>query len=273
MKRIVIIAGIGIAMIALTAFGIIKNNDEGDKKKTASEKTGNTVMAASLPGNSLNFSTIYATNTNLNFRVRGKNEHPVTQQKLLNASKLGDIIDYYPENWVDNYESVEISVENNGIIEKAVGSNQVLNRDQKRILQTAGLNGNIDILVNYKVKNDISGHFEDKQMNVAITVIPEKEAEYTNGYNELIRYLVENSKREISEVNPNSLEPAFVWFTVTENGKAVNINLKKSSGFPQIDKLMVELIRDMPAWKPAENAKGEKVTQNFELAFGGLDGC
>lgn len=39
---------------------------------------------------------------------------------------------------------------------------------------------------------------------------------------------------------------------------------------------MIELIRDMPDWNPAENAKGEKVSQKFELVFSGqgnADGC
>jgi len=40
-----------------------------------------------------------------------------------------------------------------------------------------------------------------------------------------------------------------------------------------IDKLMLSIIRDMPEWNPAVNSKGVKVSQNFELAFGAMDGC
>lgn len=129
-------------------------------------------------------------------------------------------------------------------------------------------------MVNYKVKNYQTGHFDDKQLNHIMTVIPEKEAEYKSGYDELIRYLAENSRNEIAEIKPNQLETAYIQFTVTEKGEISDIDLKKTSGSSQIDKLMFEIIRVMPDWKPAENSKGEKVKQNFEFALGVPgDGC
>jgi hypothetical protein len=32
-----------------------------------------------------------------------------------------------------------------------------------------------------------------------------------------------------------------------------------------MDKLLIELIQNMPNWKPAKNAKGEFVSQKFEI--------
>ncbi len=107
-----------------------------------------------------------------------------------------------------------------------------------------------------------------------MTVIPEKEAEYNGGYDELIRYFGEKSTREIAAINTGQLETAYIQFTVTEKGEISDIDLKKTSGYSQIDKLMFELIRDMPKWNPAENSKGEKVSQNFEFALAVPgDGC
>ena len=111
-------------------------------------------------------------------------------------------------------------------------------------------------------------------MNVILTVVPEKEAEFKGEYEVLIQYLSKNSRKEISALNPNLPQPAFIQFTVNEYGNISDIDLKKSSGYPQIDKAMFEIINNMPEWNPAENAKGEKVSQNFELALASsVDGC
>jgi hypothetical protein len=274
MKRIVFVVVLGIAIVGLTAYVFAISVDVGDIKRPASENKTRDGMAASLPGESLDLSKIYAPNTDVSFRVRGKNEHPVTKQKLNSACVLNDIFDHYPDNWINLYESVEISTEINGKIEKASGSNKVLSKEQKRILHSAEIANNIKVLVNYKVKNYQTGHFEDKQLNYIMTVIPEKEAEYKGGYNKLIRYFREKSTSEIAAIKTGQLETAYIQFTVTEKGEISDIDLKKTSGSSQIDKLMVELIREMLEWNPAENSNGEKVSQNFEFALAvSGDGC
>lgn len=274
MKRIVFVVALGIAIVGITVFVFVIRVDVGDIKRPVSENTTRTGMVASLPGKSLDLSKIYAPNTDISFRVRGKNERPVTKQKLNSAIVLNDIFDHYPDNWINLYESVEISTEINGKIEKASGSNKVLSKEQKRILHSAEIANNIKVLVNYKVKNYQTGHFEDKQLNYIMTVIPEKEAEYKGGYDKLIRYFREKSTSEIAAIKTGQLETAYIQFTVTEKGEISDIDLKKTSGSSQIDKLMFELIREMPEWNPAENSNGEKVSQNFEfaLAIPG-DGC
>lgn len=276
MKRLVFVTGLGIIIIGLSAFEIAKKASETDREKRPSEKITQTEIAASLPVKQMNFSKLYSPNSELDFRVNGKENHPVTTEKLKNAKKLDDIIDYYPENWVDNYESVEISAEINGLVEKADGSDKFLNKEQIRILHSAELANHINVTVKYKSKNSVTGILEASQMNVTMTVIPEKEAEFKSGYDKLIQYLKENSKNEISGLNLNLIEPAYIWFTITENGSISNVGLKKSSGNAQIDKRMIELISNMPEWNPAENANGKKVSQEFELAFSGqgnADGC
>lgn len=120
MKRIIFVVGLGIAIVGLTAFVFAMRVDEGDIKKPASEKTTGTEMVASLPGKSFDLSKIYTPNMDINFRVRGKNERPVTKQKLNSATTLNDIFDHYPDNWIDIYESVEISTEINVVLKKQV---------------------------------------------------------------------------------------------------------------------------------------------------------
>jgi TonB family protein len=63
-----------------------------------------------------------------------------------------------------------------------------------------------------------------------------------------------------------------VLFTVSEAGEIVNTKISKTSGDAKTDKLMIEAINKMPKWKPAENAKGIKVAQEFEFGVG-RGGC
>ena len=266
MKSIFIV-GLGIAVAGLTAFTIANWENESDKKNAASEKTTNLDGLASFPGKTIAFGKIYPATAELSFQVYGKNERPVTKEKLTQAKSLSNIVDYYPSNWIEKYESVEISSFIDGKEQKAVSKNQLLSAKQKYLLQSVDLANDLNITVKYKAKNDVSGNVEDNEINITLTIIPEKEAEFKGGYDEMIRYLKENSKVNTSGISPDLIHKTFIQFTVTENGEIADIDLKRASGNPEIDKRMFELIRDMPEWIPAENSKGKKVKQNFELAL------
>lgn len=41
-----------------------------------------------------------------------------------------------------------------------------------------------------------------------------------------------------------------------------------SSGKPEVDQLLVDLVNKMSKWKPAENSKGIKVRQKFQITNG-----
>ena len=101
-----------------------------------------------------------------------------------------------------------------------------------------------------------------------ITVVPEIEAEYIGGYQELIKYLKVNVIDKISEPSVTAIrfQPPFqsakVIFTVNEEGKIVNATISKTSGDAKTDKILPDAINKMPKWKPA-NEKGIKVKQEF----------
>ena len=47
-----------------------------------------------------------------------------------------------------------------------------------------------------------------------------------------------------------------------------------TTGYPSIDEKFIELIKNIPGkWIPAENAKGEKMEQEFVFTFGPADRC
>ena len=56
-------------------------------------------------------------------------------------------------------------------------------------------------------------------------------------------------------------------------GAVEQVKLERSSGYPAIDKVMIELIQNAPhKWSPATNAQGEAVDQELVISFGQL-GC
>jgi hypothetical protein len=70
-------------------------------------------------------------------------------------------------------------------------------------------------------------------------------------------------------VQADLLKPAKLFFTVTIKGSIKNVYLDRTSGYPDVDKTMIELISKVPsAWEPAQNTKGEKVDQELVVSFG-----
>ena len=102
--------------------------------------------------------------------------------------------------------------------------------------------------------------------NPFLTVVPVKQAEYEGGMDALMAYLKENSKENWAGVELDKLQAAKLFFTVTKKGTIENVRLDGTTSYISIDNAIIELITKAPGkWKPAENAKGEKVDQELEL--------
>ena len=124
-----------------------------------------------------------------------------------------------------------------------------------------------------KEKNAETGVLEDTRWTPYLTIVPEKQAEYSEGKEALMKYLKENSEDARAHIIPEKLQPAKLYFTVTKNGTIAHVRLDRSSNYPVVDKRMIDLITNLPGkWEPAENLKGEKVDQELVISFG-LIGC
>jgi TonB family protein len=169
----------------------------------------------------------------------------------------------------------------------------------------------IDIDIKYHYKNSVSDNKEDYRAYFSVSLIPEVEAQYQGGYQQLIKYLEENAISKISDTyiarreanskyqqriasltasggnaidkiydtylwnslsNSNQVKQGIVKFTVSEEGDIINAKITSTTGDAQIDKVLLDAIIKMPKWKPAENSKGFKVKQEFEFSVGN-DGC
>jgi len=210
----------------------------------------------------------------LNYNVSGNYTRSVTKEKLSEAKLLSDIIPNYPVNWIKDYVSVEITATSNGKSMTALNSNEVLSVQQKYLLNSVDLGTGITVKVNYKSTNAVTNDSVRNQMNVLMMIVPELEAEYIGGKQELKNYLKENAINKISEKDRKYLydKNAIVIFTVNEQGKISNARISETSGDAKTDRLLINIINKMPDWKPAENSNGIKVKQEFAFSVGST-GC
>ncbi|PCJ65304.1 MAG: hypothetical protein COA58_10625 [Bacteroidetes bacterium] len=205
---------------------------------------------------------------NFVYTIAGKHGFPITKEKFEDAKSIKDIIDYYPSSWITNYVSVEILVSCKGEELSVIGADDILSKEQKKILSNADIGTDIVINVKHKTSNPITSEVEDHEMNVSMTIIPEKEAEYVEGYDLLVSYLKENSEEYFSQRDFSELDFTRLIFTINKEGMAENIHVERTSGNDEVDAVLVDLIVEMGEWKPAEDAKGSKVEQEFEFTFG-----
>lgn len=208
----------------------------------------------------------------LAYEVRGKYLRTVTKDVLEHSNLLSDIIAGYPVNWVKEYVSVDVLTEKDGKTEIAKGENQVLNTEQKSILNKADLESEVHINVRYISINSVTERKENNEMVVKMTVVPDIQAEFEGGYENLKKYLKDNLIDRIIENTPPEFQKGKVVFKIDPNGKLVDAEILESSGDTDMDNFLLEVFRNMPYWKPAQNATGEKVKQRFEFSMG-IGGC
>lgn len=208
----------------------------------------------------------------LQYEVRGKHTRGVSKEKLDVAKTLIDIRPGYPSSMIDAYTSTEISVTSNGTVMKATGYNDTLSADQQTILQMADVGSEINVEVGYVHQNPVTLLPDIREMHFVLSIVPEVEATYPGGCQELSSYLKRNAIDKIPDGFSKENKVAVVSFIVTETGGISNVQVSQSSSDPEIDRLLLKAINRMPNWIPAENAEGVKVQQEFEFIVGN-GGC
>jgi TonB family protein len=120
---------------------------------------------------------------------------------------------------------------------------------------------------NYENEPDV------KEGDLHFTVVPAVQATFPGGVIQMEEYLLANVTAKIPKTDPSDGPyPAVVSFLVDENGKVSGTRISQSSAMPEVDRILLDAFRKMPAWKPAEQPKGTKVKQQFRMLFGG-GGC
>ena len=199
----------------------------------------------------------------------------IKKTKLDKIKSFNDFISNEHAQQIVSYKSVSIIVlkDDKKTEIRETGYSDTLTPAQIKFLQSLDYSTNILVWANYQENNKDTGELEDNSWTPYLTIVPEKQARYTKGLNVLKKTLKEKSEKARKNVDAEKLKPAKLYFTVTKKGTIENVKLDRSSGYPLVDKTMIELINKTQAkWQPAENYKGEKVDQELVVSFG-LIGC
>ncbi len=199
----------------------------------------------------------------------------IKKSDLDKATSFEDFIGFRHANRILSYKSLSvIELDDDKQTDRKITTNSgELTKAQREYLQAAGLSTNILIWAEYTEKWKESGLVEDSYWTPHLTIVPEKQAAYIHGEKAFLAYLEENIPEFTNFVRKEQLQPGRIYLTVGKEGTITNVDLQASSGIPQMDEKLVELIYEAPGkWTPAENAEGEKVEQLLVVFFGTM-GC
>ena len=214
-----------------------------------------------------------AAGMDLLYKVDSRFLHNVTHERVQSAKTIEDLVPASSTDYVETIESIEVGIltSEGKIVETTKGDR--FNAAQIELLKSVGHSANIYVEADIKSKHAHTEQLMDNYFAYYMTVVPQKEAAYKEGYFSLINYLKENSRQETAVIDRDELKPGQVSFVVSKKGTVTDVNLDSTSGYPSVDEKLVELIKNMPGeWIPATNAQGENVEQELVFFFG-MDGC
>lgn len=265
MQKSILISCTAFFVLCFTACGYTQSNTIMNPEETAS--TNILVFERNLTAG-----VDELINLDLIYKVESRFMTRITKEKLHNAKSIIDILPKKATQFMETYENVRVSILGNDGEITEIGVSEILNEAQLKLLQSADYSTNFHINADCKQKTEF-GKLYDYDLVYYMTVVPEKEAEFTGGQDALIQYLKTNTQETTTVITKDKLQPGKVNFTVTKDGKITNVKLDSTSGFPSVDEKLIETIENMPKkWTPATNAKGENVDQELVFFFG-LEGC
>jgi TonB family protein len=196
----------------------------------------------------------------------------ITKEKLKEAQTLTHLYADYKSSWVREYKLVEVLTRYKGRTRKAISKNDTLSQEQKDIMAEADVGADISVKVLYVPENTLVDN-DIKEIVFTFTVEPESEAKYVGGQQQLLQYLKEKAIDNIPDDCFKGFDLAAVKFTINEEGEITDARVFETSKDQEVDRLLVDAIRNMPCWQPAEYANGKKVKQEFVLTVGNMENC
>lgn len=199
----------------------------------------------------------------------------IKKSEIMNAESIVDFLSTEEISKIDELETVNVVlvVDDKQTKVSQTGTSKELTAAQIRLLQSFNYDTNFALRVDFKEKNPDTEMLENNYAHPHMTIVPEKQATFLDGKEALKSYLKYETEEVRTNVDPEKLKPAKLYFTVSKEGTIENVYLDRPSGYPKVDEKMIELIKNVPGtWLPAENTKGEKVPQELVVSFG-LIGC
>lgn len=201
----------------------------------------------------------------------------VEVEQLKNAKSLIDLNKNYKEEWIRTYISVEIHTFHKGNTRKAISKDNILSKEQKENMEMADAGSEISVYVHYMPENQLS-HNEVQLIDFKFITNPYFDASFPGNKEKMLQYLKENVINKIPNGTYQGYDISAVNFTVNEEGAISEVSMFDTNGYgisqhQEIDNMLLESIRNMPCWKPAEYENGTKTSQDFVLTIGNHENC
>lgn len=201
-------------------------------------------------------------------KLEGSQQGNYSQKYFYHQEKFEKIIDYV---------LIDIMTICNGKLISTKSKSNIITAEQKNSLYMADLGTDISIKIKFKYKYP-TNKFPNNDLKIqegkyVVTVIPSTEAEYPGGFKQITNYVTQTIINKIPKtLSSEKIRQAIVKFTINEEGNVVDTKIAKTCTDLKIDQLLIDAISKMPKWKPAKNAKGIKVKQEYCIPLDG-NGC
>ena len=210
---------------------------------------------------------------NIYYAVKPRFNNTMTKERLKSAKTVYDLIPNHGFKKVDMFKSVQVvHLKKSGDI-GALGVEENFTEEQKAILNSLNYSDDFLLKADYQNLDVLNGKMDNNYFAYYMTVVPEIQASYESGNASLVNYLKTKTNHYKSFIKQEDLRPGKVSFVVNESGQITNAKLTDTCGDKQIDQDLVELIKSIPGkWNPADDGKGNKVSQELIFYFG-KEGC
>ena len=229
------------------------------------------ITAASLTAFTFASSDGNSSTLNLLYKLDSRYSE-ITKEELSNTTSVLELVPCMKSDWwTSSFEKVSIVVMDDGEEIAAEGYGTKFNQVQLQLLRSAPYSTNFYIWARGKDHLPDAGKLDENIYYYTIT--PENEAEYEGGEEAFVQFIKEGIEPNTSIMDEDNLRPGQLDFTITKDGKVEDIKLLSSSGYGEIDELLMELIsQTQEDWIPAQNKEGQNVDQEFTFFFG-ANGC
>jgi hypothetical protein len=213
------------------------------------------------------------------YSLESTNSIKLKKVQVNNANSLTELLPNYPGPlWIQDFESITISTQQNGKDIIATNHDKTFSAEQKELLSNLDVNNSIRIKLRYRYINPVSGEPGYANSYLIAPVVPDVEAQFPTGAKAMTAYLNENVLYKFNGTDTiKKAPPMQLSFVVNEEGKVTDAKVIGAiKADEKFQNLLLEAFNNMPTWKPAENSAGTKVKQEFKLyvfANSGKNGC
>lgn len=267
MKKSILIFSTLLVGLSLMAFSFLNRN------KTSVVATAQASSTAPLFEYDLANMLKPEADFELVYKVGSRYMYTISKTDLHQAKSILDILPQNAAEKTGTFQKVKVTLYDDGEGVSELGDQATLNAAQIDLLQTTNYASSLQVSAIYQDEQTKARRRTYDSLIYYLSITPEQEAEFAEGYDALIRYLKENSKEETAIIRKDQLKPGQFSFIVTKEGTISQVELKSSCGYKSVDQALLDLIEGMPGkWKPAIDADGNKIDQEL-IFFFGVDGC